>query len=208
MSRCPDPQADFAFSKISPTVLANPKFGPDSLAELVALLKPGEANVTYGSWGPGTMPAQVMESLARGVALTEVPRGSPPALQDVLANEVDMTFLSPQVVALPLIEQGRIAAWSAVGRVVARRAHLRASGDDFVFGNPTWAGIAAPARTPTALARMAQAIGVSVQDADMREFLVSIGFEAIGNTPQAFEEEWAEGRRCWPLLEALGMMAR
>ena len=98
-----DPQADFALiSKIgaSPTVLvANPKFGPDSLAELVALLKPGEANV-YGSWGPGTMPAQVMESLARkaGVALTEVPyRGSPPALQDVLANEVDMTFLSPQV---------------------------------------------------------------------------------------------------------------
>ena len=68
--------------------------------------------------------------------------------------------------------------------------------DDFVFGNPTWAGIAAPARMPpTALARMAQAIGVSVQDADMREFLVSIGFEAIGNTPQAFEEEYRAERR-------------
>ena len=136
----------------SPTVLvANPKFGPDSLAELVALLKPGEANVTYGSWGPGTMPAQVMESLARkaGVALTEVPyRGSPPALQDVLANEVDMTFLSPQV-ALPLIEQGRIKPLAVVGG--GRAALLpgvptfaQAGYDDFVFGNPTWAGIAAP----------------------------------------------------------------
>lgn len=62
---------------------------------------------------------------------------------------------------------------------------------------------------PTALARMAQAIGVSVQDADMREFPVSIGFEAIGNTPQAFEEEYrAERAALLPLLEALGMMAR
>lgn len=216
-----DPQADFALiSKIgaSPTVLvANPKFGPDSLAELVALLKPGKANVTYGSWGPGTMPAQVMESLARkaGVALTEVPyRGSPPALQDVLANEVDMTFLSPQV-ALPLIEQGRIKPLAVVGG--GRAALLpgvptfaQAGYDDFVFGNPTWAGIAAPARMPhAALARMAQAIGVSVQDADMKEFLVSIGFEAIGNTPQAFEEEYrAERAALLPLLEALGMMAR
>lgn len=163
------------------------------------------------------MPAQVMESLARkaGVALTEVPyRGSPPALQDVLANEVDMTFLSPQV-ALPLIEQGRIKPLAVVGG--GRAALLpgvptfaQAGYDDFVFGNPTWAGIAAPARMPpTALARMAQAIGVSVQDADMREFLVSIGFEAIGNTPQAFEEEYrAERAALLPLLEALGMMAR
>ena len=61
---------------------------------------------------------------------------------------------------------------------------------------------------PTALARMAQAIGVSVQDADMREFLVSIGFEAIGNTPQAFEGIPGRAGGAAALLEALGMMAR
>lgn len=214
-----DPATAFALiSKVgaSPVVLvANPGFKANSLAELVADLKSGKLKATYGSWGPGTMPVQVMESFARkaGVKVTEVPyRGSPPALQDVLANQVDMTFLSPHVAA-PMIAEGKLKPLAVVGKHRAKslpnvQTFPEAGFRDFIFTNATWAGVAGPARMERAtLDRMASEIQACVRDPAMDGFLASIGFEAVGNTPAAFNAEFrAELAVIPPLLRDLGVV--
>ena len=111
-----DPVKDFAPVSMaaygSLMLVANPKTGIKSLADLIkeAQAKPGA--ISFGSPGVGT-PHHLSMELFKNTAqvfLTHIPyRGTGPAVTDLLGGQVDTMFL-PIHVALPHIRSGRLIA--------------------------------------------------------------------------------------------------
>ena len=68
---------------------------PETLPELIAMAKQNPGKISYASSGAGTtvhLSGAVFASLA-GIDILHVPyRGSAPAIQDLLADQVDMIF--------------------------------------------------------------------------------------------------------------------
>lgn len=213
-----DPRAGFLpISKVAnsgPALVAHPRVKANSLSELIADMKAHGSSPSYGSWGPGTIPMQVMESAGRqaGVRFSEVPyRGSPPALQDLLGGAVDLTFAAP-FVAAPLIAEGRMKALAVVG--AKRSAALpgvqtfaEAGYTAYVFTNEIWVGLLAPAGLDPAIRQqVAAAVGAAVRGAELGPFLNNIGFTPLGNAPADFERELqAEATLIPALLRELGL---
>lgn len=140
----------------TPMLLVVPKDSPaNSLQELVQLGKTKQGGLSYASQGPGSighMLGQIMGSKT-GVQSVHVPyKGSAPALQDLMANRVDMMF-DVALSSGPLIAGGKL-------KPIAVAASQRMPGMDKV---PTlaeaglagadagvWFGVMAPAGTPDA----------------------------------------------------------
>ena len=95
-----------------PNVLVvNPSVPATNMAELVEWLKKSP-NVTYGSMGMGSSAHLNGELLLRSAGLTmnHVPyKGSAPAMQDLIAGNIQMAFENLPV-ALPHIQSGRLRA--------------------------------------------------------------------------------------------------
>lgn len=93
-------------------LVAHPSVPANNLAELIAhaRAKPGALN--YGSGGNGSSGQLCSESFATraGVDLTHVPyKGDGPAVNDLLAGQIQLMFTAPNV-AMPHIKSGRLKA--------------------------------------------------------------------------------------------------
>ena len=88
------------------------------LAELIAYAKANPGKVNYGSSGPGGishLAAELFRSAA-GIDIVHVPyRGAAPAVQDLLAGQVQMVVLDVSVL-LPHIRSGNIKPWRRPAR--------------------------------------------------------------------------------------------
>ncbi|HEX4411513.1 MAG TPA: tripartite tricarboxylate transporter substrate-binding protein [Xanthobacteraceae bacterium] len=94
-----DPAKDFApltLVTLNPQlIVAAPKYGDIGLAELVTKLKAAGTSASFGSSGIGssTHIAGVLFNRITGAAMVHVPyRGQGPALNDLLANRIDVMF--------------------------------------------------------------------------------------------------------------------
>lgn len=197
-----DSEKDFDFiSKIIEGVsclIMNPGLKPNTLAELVEDAKRPGADWTYGAFGPGSFPHLLMEALNKkaGVKLRAVQyRGSPPALQDLLANQIAITFTAPNVAA-PMVAAGKVKAIALTGE---KRSPLmpnvptftEAGFTDFVFRNVIWVGLLGPAKLPAPIkARIASAAQSSLREPELRDSLTALGFDVIGNSPEEFERQF------------------
>lgn len=213
-----DPQKDFVLiSKVATSgavLVAYKGVKANTLKELVAETKSSPQPISYGSNGPGSSPQQVMESVAKesGARFTEIPyKGSPAAMQDLLAGEVKLAFTAPNV-ALPLIAEGRIKPIAVVGdqrsTVMPKVPTFVESGfDGFVFRNKVWVGLSGPAALPPAIVqKLAATAQATVADPAFRKYLLDIGFDPVGNTPEQFASEFkAEFAVIPPLIRALGV---
>ena len=213
-----DPQRDFkliskiAVSTAGPILIASNATSANDLSELVRDAKAFSTPITYASFGPGSFPQQIMESLAKqtGTKFTEVPyKGSPPALQDVLAGQVNLAFSSVETVA-PLFTSGKIKAIAVVDKhpLYPRiQTFVEAGFTDFVFRNKPWIGLAAPSRTPDAVVQKLAAAAKSISiDSNFRKFLEEFGFSPIGNSPAEFADEYRKEMAVVPpLIKSLGV---
>lgn len=94
-----DPEKDFApvsLLVVVPNVLVvNPELPAKNVAELIALLKASPDQYSYASSGNGTplhLSGELFKSMA-GVSMQHVPyKGSGPALNDVIGNQVPIMF--------------------------------------------------------------------------------------------------------------------
>lgn len=215
-----DPSRDFSFiTKVGasgPALVVHPSVKANTLAELVADIKAG-ARHAYGSWGPGSLPMQVMESFAQqaGVKITEVPyRGGPPALQDLLAGQIQSTFLAPHL-APPLIADGKIKAIAVAGKnrstlLPNTQTFAEAGFAGFIFTNEIWVGLTAPAKLNKAIQdQMAGAVRASLREPELTKFLTDIGFAIVANSPEEFaKEHQAEVAVVPALIKKLGVVAQ
>ena len=100
------------------TLAARPDLPAKNMAELLAWMKTPGQNVKIGHPGVGSFGhlAGVLVAQELGIKVTQVPyRGAGPALNDLLAGQVDLESQSA-VVAGPLVKAGKIKAYAIIGR--------------------------------------------------------------------------------------------
>ena len=163
-----------------------------NMAELVALAKAQPGKLNFASAGVGGLPhlAGELFKLTAKIDIVHVPyRGAAPAINDLLGQQVQMTFLDLPVL-LPHIKVGTL-------RPIALGAPQRAPTAPDVpttaeVGMPdllieNWYGMIAPAKTPknivAALNRIAnEAMAVP----SVKEKLADQGLTVAGDTPEHF----------------------
>lgn len=191
-----DPVKDFVavtlIARVPNMLVINPEVPAKNVGELIALLKANPGKYTFASSGNGTsqhLSGELFKSMA-GVEMQHIPyKGSPPALQDVVAGQVTMTF-DNITTALPLARAGKLRALAVT---TARRSSvapdvptLAESGlTGFEVGS--WQGVFAPAATsPAIIKRLNAEIVKILNTAEVREKLVALGAEPVGDTPEQF----------------------
>jgi tripartite-type tricarboxylate transporter receptor subunit TctC len=179
-------------------------FPAKTMREWIDEVKANPGKYRYASAGAGTPHHIFMELLKKQFSLdiTHIPyKGSAPAIQDVMAGQVDMMF-DTTVVAGPHIESGKLRALavSSAKRVpslpnVPTVAESGVPGYEVV----SWQAIYAPAGTPKAIVeRLHGEIAKILATAEMQERLAKLGMQGADMTPQqlgAFQkaevEKWA-----------------
>jgi len=137
----------------SNVLVVNPAVPAHSLNELIALAKANPGKLTYASQGNGSSGHIVAEQLKQlaGIDLVHVPyRGAAPAVQDLIAGHVSLTF-DILTLALPQVTAGKVRALAITSPQrdplfpgVPTTAEL---GFPQLEGGP-WFGFFVPARTP------------------------------------------------------------
>jgi tripartite-type tricarboxylate transporter receptor subunit TctC len=97
--------------------VANPRFPPNDMKELVAYAKANPGKVTWGSSGIGSNPHAALEQLkaATGVNMTHVPyNGSAPALTDAVSGQIDALYTTT-VSAEGAIRSARVKVLGVAG---------------------------------------------------------------------------------------------
>jgi len=169
----------------SPLVLAiNAKVPAASVQELVNLAKSQPGKLSFASAGVGTTPHMAGELFNARIQqnIVHVPyKGSGPAMTDLIAGQVQMTF-SSITAALPFIKDGRLRGLATTGgkRAMALSNLPTMAESGFAgFEVNLWLGIFVPASTSKGV--------VGTLNAEMRKALqnraVASGFEKVGAEP-------------------------
>ena len=218
MSKLPyDPGKDFApITRIGviPSVLVVPASVPaKSVKDLIALAKaqPGKFNFASAGIGASSHLAGELFKTMAGVDIVHVPyKGTGPALQDLLAGNVQMAIDSLSVY-LPHIKSGalRVLAVSTAARSPLL-PEVPPIGDTLRgFDASPMNYIAARAGTPlTIIARLNKEINAVLKLPDVRERLLSLGINPAGSTPAELDAEIRREQAKWKkVIEASGAKA-
>jgi len=195
-----DPVKDFTavslFVKSSNMLVAHPGFPARNLADLVAFARANPGRVNVGTAGAGSsqhFAASLFEHLAK-VQLTHVNyRGGAPAMIDLVAGRVDIVF-SPIVEAVQQIRADQVRPIAITRTQRAPEFPDMPAVAEVVPGYEfsSWLGAFAPAGTPpAAVQRMSQALAAGLRDPQIRERVLSLGYEPIGSTPEEFTSFFA-----------------
>jgi tripartite-type tricarboxylate transporter receptor subunit TctC len=202
-----DPVNDFApitIVGVSPMFLfANPSFEARAIRELIALAKaqPGRLAIASGGTGATTHLAAELLQARAGIRLTHVPyKGAGPAIADVVAGQVPLTFTS-MATAAPHAKAGRlrILGVTSTQRLAAFPdvPTFEESGVPGMTIEHGW-GVMAPARTPPAVVdRLHGAIVAAVNAPDVRERFGALAVEPRTNTPAQFRALLESDLRRW-----------
>ncbi len=164
----------------------------NNMAELVALAKAQPGKLNFASAGVGGLPhlAGELFKLTAKIDIVHVPyRGAAPAINDLLGQQVQMTFLDLPVI-LPHIKAGTL-------RPIALGAPQRAPTAPDVpttaeVGMPdllieNWYGMIAPAKTPEKIvATLNRIANEAMADPGVKQKLADQGLTVAGDTPEHF----------------------
>ncbi|WP_426959740.1 Bug family tripartite tricarboxylate transporter substrate binding protein [Muricoccus radiodurans] len=184
-----DPVRDFAPISIVGNfpllVVVNPSNPSQNLGALLAQARDRPGELTYASAATSFQIATEMLAAEADVRLTHVPyRGSAPAVQAVLSNEVTMT-LGDVAAVLPLIQSGALRALAI--STDARDPALPDVPTVAESGLPNyrvvlWSALFAPPGTPPAItARLGAEIARIAATPAFRERLRPLGVQAVGS---------------------------
>lgn len=193
-----DAVADFTpvtnMAMVPLVAVVNPGLPVRSITELIAYLKANPGKVSYASSGNASALhlAGEMFKLMTGTDMVHVPyRGAGPAIQDLLAGNIQLMFDSmPSSAAAVRGGLLRPLAVTTATRVAAypdlpTMAEAGVPGFDI----STWYAIWAPRGTPAAMVtRLQQAVAAAVQVPEVRERLALLGADPVADTPAEFAD--------------------
>ena len=191
---------------------ANPKFESKNLKELVAYARTHPEALSFGSAGTGSMTHLAAEQLKQktGVKMTHVVyKGGTPALNDVLAGHIPVTFATVGQ-ALPQYRAGQLQALGVSSATrytsIPEVPTFREQGFDIVATE--WYGLFAPAGTPR---HVIDKLNLEVRRIaalpNLGERLNAI--ELIGSSPQELDALVRSEMKLWgPLIGQLGLKAQ
>ena len=203
--------APIALVAETPVVLvAHPAAPFNSVAELVAYAKANPGKLNYSTGGAGTLPhltAELFKQLS-GTDIVHVPyKGGGPALTDVVAGQIQITFDTVGTSA-QFVRDGRLKPLAVSNPT--RLAEMPNVPTMPELGYPainsgTWVAILAPLGTPPAIiARLNHATGDALASAAMKEPLARLGAQPRGGTPDDLAKHMkAEHEKWGPIVAKL-----
>lgn len=185
-------------------IVVGPSFTGKTLADLVAQARANPGRIDYASSGVGSMQHLAGEMLARmtSVQLNHVPyKGGPPAFTDLVGGRIP-AMVSGMQGALPQIKSEKVRALAVTGRrrspalpdvpTVNEALGLR----DYEALN--WQSLLFPAGTPKPVVdRVAGEVIRILSQPEVRERLLQMGYEPIGNRPEQFAASAADDQKRW-----------
>ena len=166
----------------------------NTMQELVTLAKSQPGKLNFASSGPGSMPhlAGELFRLTAGINIIHVPyRGAAPAVNDLLAQQVQMVFLDLPVL-LPQIKAGKLKpiAVGAMQRVPsAPDVPTTVEVGMANLQTENWYGMVAPAKTPPQVVAVLNKAAVeAMKDPTVVEKLASQGAILVGDSPEHFRD--------------------
>ena len=184
-------------------VVVNPKVAVQSLADLIALARAAPGKLNFGSPGTGTTGHLGLAMLMHvaGVKITHVPyRGAAPAIQDLLAGQIDGVVDNPPTV-ISHIQDGRLRPLAvAAARRMALLPDLPSAAEAGLPGYEasSWFGIMAPSGTPAPIvARLHQEVVRALATPAMQARFAKLGARLVGNTPDQFAAQIRAERASW-----------
>ena len=193
------------FNTAPALLLANPKLGVNSVADIIAAAKAKPGAISFASQGTGVAPHLMMERIkkAAGIDMVHVPyRGSAPALNDVIAGNVPL-MMDSIVTGLPHVRSGTlrgIAVSTAKRTPLAPDIPTVAESGIPGFEAGLWYGIVAPSQTPPDIVtQLGREIVAILALPEIRERLVALGSEPSDFGPEKFaafiraeSDKWGE----------------
>jgi tripartite-type tricarboxylate transporter receptor subunit TctC len=165
-----------------------------NMSELVTLAKAQPGKLNFASTGPGSLPhlASELFKLTAKIDIVHVPyRGAAPAVNDLLGQQVEMTFLDLPAI-LPHIKSG--ALWPIALGAPQRAPTAPDVPTTAELGMPevlaeNWYGMIAPGGTPPAVvAALNRITTTALSDPNVKEKLAAQGMTAVGDTPEHFRD--------------------
>ena len=172
-------------------LVVNPrKITAGTVADFIAYAKANPGKVSAATQGNGTTSHLTSElfQLMADVKFVQVPyRGSAPALQGLLAGDVDIMFDNLGV-SLAMVKSGqlKLIAVSTEKRMTALPDVPTIAETLPGFESAAWYGVVAPPKTPAAVvAKINADIAEAVRQPDIRKRLNDLSAEPVGGTPEA-----------------------
>ena len=202
-----DPQKDLApvtlVAEVPEMLVVAGNVPAKNMEELVALCKAQPGKLNFASAGVGGLPhlAGELFKLTARIDIVHVPyRGAAPAINDLLGQQVQMTFLDLPVI-LPQIKAGNL-------RPIALGAKTRAAQAPDVpttaeVGMPellieNWYGMVAPAATPPdIIAKLNRITTEAMSDPNVKDKLADQGLTLVPQTPDQFRDYIASETTKW-----------
>ena len=190
-----DPLKDFApvsqLSRLAAVVVVRNALPAKTMAELIKLMRSEPGKLTFASAGNGTtshLAGEILKSSAQ-VDMVHVPyRGGAPAMNDLLAGQVDMMIeVMPNVT--PHLKGNRVRALAvSTATRVSSLPDLPTVAESGVpgFEVSAWDALVAPVGTPApVVARLNAAVQKALADPELRRQLQERGAEAAPGTSEA-----------------------
>ncbi|HMA70934.1 MAG TPA: tripartite tricarboxylate transporter substrate-binding protein [Xanthobacteraceae bacterium] len=189
----------------------------DNLKGLIAWLRANPDVAAAGTAGGGS--PQHVDGIffqnATGTRFRFVPyRGGAPAMQDLLAGQIDLIF-ADQTTSLPQVRSGNIKAFAVTGKSRLPTAPDIPSVDEAGlpgFYCSVWNALFAPKGTPRdVIARLNAAAVDALAEPEVRQRLADLGQQIVPRdeqTPEALAAfHKAEIAKWWPIIRAAGIRA-
>ncbi len=159
-SKLPWAQKDFVpvalLTAATNVIAAHPSLPPNNLKDFIAYAKANPGKLNFASQGNGSLShvGTALLEQTTGIEMTHVPyKGSGPAIQDVLAGQVQVFMTTPPSV-MQHVQAGKLKAFAVTGKTrhpglpnVPTTAEAGLAG----FELEAWVGLFAPAGTPPAV---------------------------------------------------------
>ncbi len=173
-------------------LLINPSLPYTNIKELIAFAKANPGKLTYASAGTGTASflAGEMFKQEAGVEITHVPyRGSAPALNDLMAGHVSISFDYPPS-SLPFITSGKLKALGVTSLTrVKVTPDVPTLHEDGLrgFNLLTWYGVFAPKGTSADIVNKLQSTMAEAAKApDVIKRMDELAVDMVVNSPAEF----------------------
>jgi tripartite-type tricarboxylate transporter receptor subunit TctC len=201
-----DAQKDFApisLTALNTSLLVVPANGPQTVQELIAKAKANPGKLNYGAGIITTRLAGYLFSRLAGIDTLFIPyKGSAEVVQGLLTGSIDFSIDGVSA-SIPLIKEGKLRALAKLNNrplaVLPDLKPLSVAANLPELGEiSTWAGLVAPAGTPSAVIDLIQRdVAAVAADREVGAKLQGFGIVATSSTPSEFNRYYRSELERW-----------